>query len=260
MITQTQPRRSQCVASLVQSSPFLPPRFLPAMPVPEKQFLVYSMNYRVGEDLAMVLPLPVPVGSKEDAVQFIDLHGYGEFFADLQSGFPVAASDKRRPLSRSMPSHCRQRRSRWFRSAASKRRLCRRSKTLRASMLGFACRTGFGTSCPPTKSRGLRCSSCARMPARCIRWRLRFLAPIASKLFFPTVHIHDGKVHDTAHFDHSLYCQVGSQYGKTTGWEETPQLASAFVKVAATKGIVDGSAHCYRKTILGNQKNQDTWL
>ena len=53
-----------------------------------KQFLVYSMNYRVGEDLAMVLPLPVPVGSKEDAVQFIDLHGYGEFFC----GSPVRFS------------------------------------------------------------------------------------------------------------------------------------------------------------------------
>src|SRR5207248_7445223 len=26
-----------------------------------------------------------------------------------------------------------------------------------------------------------------------------------ARLFFPTVHIHDGKVHDTATFDHALY-------------------------------------------------------
>ena len=30
----------------------------------------------------------------------------------------------------------------------------------------------------------------------------------AKKLFFPTVHIHDGKVHDKADFDHALYCQA----------------------------------------------------
>jgi len=28
------------------------------------------------------------------------------------------------------------------------------------------------------------------------------------QMFFPTVHIHDGKVDVKAHFDHSLYCQA----------------------------------------------------
>lgn len=53
-----------------------------------RQFLVYSMVYQAAEDLAMVLPLPVPAGSPEDAVRFIDLHGYPSFFEDLHAGFP----------------------------------------------------------------------------------------------------------------------------------------------------------------------------
>ena len=224
----------------------------------EKQFLVYSMNYRVGEELAMVLPLPVPVGSKENAVQFIDLHDYGEFFVDLQAGFPEPPSTKG-PLSRS--------------------RRARVDEPLAVVQVG-----SFEASFVPQVKDFARLDARFRMPdgvwdklpayqkSGFAVFKLRknassvhpmaFVFPRAdqSKLFFPTVHIHDGKVHDTAHFDHSLYCQVGSQYGRTSGWDETPELASAFVKVAKTKGIIDAGAHCYRKIIKGNQKNQDTWL
>lgn len=36
------------------------------------------------------------------------------------------------------------------------------------------------------------------------------------QLFFPTVHIHDGKVGQAAHFDHALYCQVSP---RPRGWK-----------------------------------------
>ena len=38
-----------------------------------RQFLVYSMSIEAKEDLAMVLPLPVKLGSDEKGVSFIDL-------------------------------------------------------------------------------------------------------------------------------------------------------------------------------------------
>ena len=44
------------------------------------------------------------------------------------------------------------------------------------------------------------------------------------RLFFPTVHIHDGKVHKTATFDHELYCQAG-RGRKRASWKESPSLA-----------------------------------
>ncbi len=49
-----------------------------------KQLLAYSMTYRAATELAMVLPLPVPPNGPEDAVRFIDLQLYPDFFTDLR--------------------------------------------------------------------------------------------------------------------------------------------------------------------------------
>ena len=54
-----------------------------------RQFLAYSMIVNAEKELAMVLPLPVKVGATEEAVSFIDLSGYPDFFADLLKGFPA---------------------------------------------------------------------------------------------------------------------------------------------------------------------------
>src|SRR3954454_8663973 len=53
-----------------------------------RQFLVYSMQFKAGDDLAMILPIPTPKNSAEDAVKFINLEKYENFFDDLRKGFP----------------------------------------------------------------------------------------------------------------------------------------------------------------------------
>ena len=40
-------------------------------------------------------------------------------------------------------------------------------------------------------------------------------------------------------------------------WEESPELADAFVKVKVAEGIVDGNAHLYRKLMKGTFDNKD---
>lgn len=40
-----------------------------------RQALAYAMNVALGEELAMILPLPVPAQPAEDAVSFINLEG-----------------------------------------------------------------------------------------------------------------------------------------------------------------------------------------
>src|SRR5204862_298487 len=56
------------------------------------QFLVYQMDYQTdnNNDLALIIPLPTPAAATADAVRFIDLSGYPEFFADIEKGFPFA--------------------------------------------------------------------------------------------------------------------------------------------------------------------------
>jgi hypothetical protein len=41
------------------------------------------------------------------------------------------------------------------------------------------------------------------------------------------------------------------------GWEESPGLASSFMKVKETQGIIDGNAHVYRKLMKGSFENKD---
>lgn len=81
-------------------------------------------------------------------------------------------------------------------------------------------------------------------------------APAA--LFFPTVHIHDGEVHETAMFDHRLYCQLGAAPAK--GWESSNGPASKWVRTKRAEGLVDPSAAIYRRTLLGVYDNRDQEL
>lgn len=62
-----------------------------------RQFLVYSMRFKAGEDLAMILPIPTPKGSPDDAVKFLNLEKYAAFFEELHKGFPVLPTGSRRP-------------------------------------------------------------------------------------------------------------------------------------------------------------------
>jgi hypothetical protein len=81
-------------------------------------------------------------------------------------------------------------------------------------------------------------------------------------LFFPTVHIHDGKVHKKADFDHALYCQPHGEDHLALGrdWAESPKLASSFMRVEQAKGLIEGKQHCYKRELHGRLANRDTLL
>jgi hypothetical protein len=52
-----------------------------------RQLLAYGMKVGAAEDLAMILPIPVAAGTREDGVDFINLEKYPNLFADLAHGF-----------------------------------------------------------------------------------------------------------------------------------------------------------------------------
>lgn len=79
------------------------------------------------------------------------------------------------------------------------------------------------------------------------------------ELFFPTVHIHDGKVHPKAGFDHALYCQPReSQQLRLEGWQESHTHSGNFMQISKTKGVMDGEQHAYMRELRGNLPNRDT--
>jgi hypothetical protein len=80
-------------------------------------------------------------------------------------------------------------------------------------------------------------------------------------LFFPTVHIHDGKVHPKARFDHALFCQpTPMQRPGTEKWEESYTHPSRFMRVKDTCGIVLPNQHCYKNELRRTLPNRDTLL
>ena len=80
----------------------------------------------------------------------------------------------------------------------------------------------------------------------------------SKRLFFPTVHVHDGKVHGKAEFDHALYLQKrDGESLNVLDWRESPKLAGSFLKVGKAAGLVDGERHVHLREIRGAQKNED---
>src|SRR5262249_48891473 len=155
-----------------------------------RQFLVYSMRLSAKEDLAMILPIPVPKNPKEDAVRFINLEDYPDFFKDLALGFPTRSKSVEESLA---------------------------LKKLEVVNVG-----SFEASCVPTVKDFARLDERFRLPDSAweklpmykdygfVVFKLRkgaqkvhpmaFEFPRAEpgRIFFPTVHIHDGKVHPKA--------------------------------------------------------------
>ena len=54
-----------------------------------RQFNAYEMNISTPTETAMVLPIPVFYDTREDALRFINLESYGDFFDVLDSLFPT---------------------------------------------------------------------------------------------------------------------------------------------------------------------------
>lgn len=224
----------------------------------ERQFLVYSMLLASKSDVAMILPLPVPKDSKEDAVKFINLEKYENFFADMKNGFPA-------PLTR----------------GPANGGLKDEAKKDEAPKLAVVQVGGFEASFVPAVKDFARLDERFRLPADVwdklpaykdfgfavfkLKEGEKKIHPMAfefpranpDELFFPTVHIHDGKVHEKADFDHALYCQKQRVTQRLPGWDESAWPAADFMKVAKAEGLVDGAAHVYRLKMHGSHKNAD---
>ena len=84
-----------------------------------------------------------------------------------------------------------------------------------------------------------------------------FPSAMRDRIFFPTVHIHDGKVHRDAEFDHMLYCQTAGENIFVRRWDESNSLASQFTHPNKAHGLIKSDQHVYRNSMSDMFKNQD---
>ena len=227
-----------------------------------REFLVYSMSFSAKQDLAMILPLPVPPGSGERAVDFINLKDYPDFFDDLHRGFPVPPPAEA-PGDRSVAPA----------SAALPKLQVIQVGDFEASFVPtvkdfgrldprFRLPSGTWAKLPQYRSYGFAVFKLKQGAMRVHPMAFSFPRHKLAELFFPTVHIHDGKVHERARFDHTLYCQPhNNDYPNFGGqWDESATQASGFMKVPDAKGLIEPDQHCYRRQLHGQLANRDTVL
>lgn len=222
------------------------------------QFVAYSMSLNTREDLAMVLPIPVVTGSDEKAVKFINLEKYPQLFDDLWKGFPESRARSYGDPFAAASGPVSQRKlevqsvgsfdASFVPTIADFTRLDERFRLpgdVWAKLPGYA---DFGFAVFKLKA--------VRGPVHPMAFS--FPSAIPQTIFFPTLHIHDGEIHEKENFDHALYAQ-GSGIN-TVDWVESPGIAVQFVKCGLTDGMVSPLHHVHRRRVQGLQVNGDILL
>lgn len=222
-----------------------------------RQFLAYEMQFSAAEDLAMILPLPVPKQTPENGVRFINLEKFPEFFKELEKGFPKPAPARATlgGLGGGLGGggalevvDVGSFEASFVPTVADFERLDER----------FRLPAGTWDKLPLYKSYGFAVFKLKKDDAKTHPMAFEFPRANPRSLFFPTVHIHDGKVHPKADFDHTLYAQFrpGRMFAPQR-WTESRQPAGMFMDVSKSEGLVDKSGHLYKRVIQGERTNED---
>ncbi len=218
------------------------------------QVIIYQMSIHAREDLAMVLPIPVAEGAAETAVKFFDFSAYKTLFADLHRMFPVQRMDYAGTFGaapRSAPAlqvvSVGAYDASFVPSIADFSRLDERFRLPEQTLSGLPGYRDYGFAVFKLK------------PNHGPVHPMAFAFPSAhtGKLFFPTLHIHDGKAHDKERFDHTLYMQADWAEAAGRIWEESPGVAVSRVKCGLTHGMIRPERHVYRSVMQGMFANGD---
>lgn len=224
-----------------------------------KQSIIYEMEFGSENDLAMILPIPVSTGSEENVVEFKDLSEYEDFFKDLDKPFNFAT-----------------------RGLGAKKGSFFDHDSLQVHNVG-----SFEASYVPTINDFDRLDSRFTLPTDTwdkipeykngfgfVVFKLKagnnkphpmaFIFPSSKEnVFFPTVHIHDGKVHEKEHFDHALYFQkddLNTAYLKENKALRSRENASNYINSFKVSGLMNFD-NCYaKKSLIGMLENKDTYL
>lgn len=227
-----------------------------------RQFLAYMMAYEAGADLAMILPLPVQLPSEEKAVRFINLEKAPKLFDDFAQAFPQEPGKSRGAVGAdSQP-------------AQSKRLDVQQVGSFEASYVPsvadfarlderFRIAPGIWAKIPGYGDFGFAVFKLKQGKFTVHPMGMSFPPRDPRRLFFPTVHIHDGQVHDRAEFDHTLYLQAGPADDRDPGehplWTESAKTAGQVLQIENTAGLVAGDLHLWRRRMTGLLRNRDTY-
>lgn len=229
----------------------------------ERQFLVYSMKLDTNKDLAMVLPLPVAPGSDEKAVHFISLKDYPEFFDDMEKGFPPPPSISHGDSSERYATAGALTPLEVVQVGDFEASFVPTLKDFSRLDARFRLSDGAWKKLPSYAHYGFAVFKLKPGLQQVHPMAFSFPRGDTHSLFFPTVHIHDGKVHAKADFDHVLYCQPTEgqplKYDAKIAWQESAGHPRSFMQMSKVKGLLEPDQHCYKTAMHGDLPNRDTF-
>ena len=228
---------------------------------PGVQALAYGMNLDAREPVAMVLPLPVAPGRGDDAVAFVDLSAEPQMFVHLASMFdimqPLARKGGFAFPSRAMPMLVVHKVGAFVASYVPTRAdFTRLGPRFRLPDVLF-------DAVPHYADYGFAVFQLEPGKVTVHPMAMTFPTRDPNQLYFPTVHVHDGRFHATAKFDHALYYQTPRRTqradnmplegfeGDVVAWG-TPSKDYA--------GLVVPQQAMIRRTLRGKLANADTWI
>lgn len=243
------------------------------------QRIAYQMTATVPDSLAMVLPIPTPPNPAEDAVTFVDVSSCPTFFDDLDVLFPRERlhSFGSAPLARGgfgppqtlVVHDVGDFEASFVPTLSDFARLDARfrmpdnvwSQLPQYADWSFCVFKLRPVETPPPPNRGFWKFFSPDPPAPAAAPKKRH--PMAfdfprrdpGQIFFPTVHVHDGVVHRTADFDHTLYAQLDDASSVPALWEASSSPTESLAPRA--KGFVRPERPVFRKKIVGDRPNRD---
>ncbi|MDB6058023.1 MAG: hypothetical protein JWO95_1867 [Verrucomicrobiales bacterium] len=224
-----------------------------------RQFIVYAMSIETETDVAMILPLPVKVPAGERDVTFINLKDCPEFFERMSEGFPILEAPVSLGLSVVTDGVAK--------TALKVMQVGDFEASFVPTVKDFArlddrfrIAPDVWKKLPGYDDHGFAVFKLKPGAAHIHPMAFSFPRRDNSRLFFPTVHIHDGQVHIFAEFDHNLYCQRNDDDLNLLDWDESHGHAASFMPIEKTKILIAPDQHCYRRVLSGVRPNRDTWL
>jgi len=216
-----------------------------------RQVLIYQMSVDAPQDLAMVLPIPIKVGSGEDAVKFYDFSNYEAVFEDLAALWPPSVGINPSAIPRAAKSYSLKVISVGAYDASFVPTIADFSRL----DTRFRLPEGVWAKLPGYADYGFAVFKLRQGKTQVHPMAFSFLTALTKTVYFPTLHIHDGKVHAKENFDHKLYLQGSSL--NINGWAESFTPAEATVKCNLTHGMIRPDLHVYSQSMHGKYNNGD---
>ncbi len=229
----------------------------------QRQLLVYGMNVELDDQVAMVLPVPVPPESGDSAVTFVNLQRYPRFFDDVMRAFQPTTKNVARLASSTQSKLVVHNVGAFIASYVPSRAEFARLDPR------FCMPPAAFEAMPHYHDWGFAVFQLRPLRSFFGRYKRQTIHPMAftfptrrpRALFYPTLHIHDGAtVPPKAYFDHHLFCQSSDEIlTRTLPWQSSRLPLGAFVNAKRAAGLIEPAAVAFKTRVIGSYPNEDWW-